>query len=138
MKAPSLKRGYTDPNPHRHRRSGQAWIRVEARGSLGGLDLGIKYKHFEYYEDDDRTQDSDAQRLRLNIGFGRWLSPYRGFRAELGFDYDRNSGDSSVSLSLSLDRSNGRYYRDFRPGDLSFRNLRQRRALERHAGEGWE
>ena len=112
-------------------------VDLGARQLLGDLDLGVRLKHLEYYADDDRAQDSDTQRLKLDLGFGRWLSPHRGLQASLGYEYDTESGDASLALSLSLNRANRRYYRDFRPGDLDFRQLRQRKALEQAASEGW-
>jgi hypothetical protein len=113
-------------------------LSLGARQMVGDLDLGIRYKRYEYFADDDRRRENDTQRLRLDAGFGRWLDPRRGLQAGLSFEYDYDADDASLFLSLSLDRANGRYYRDFRPGEVDFRPLRQRRTLERHVREGWE
>ncbi|MGB5777042.1 MAG: hypothetical protein WBP89_20530, partial [Sedimenticolaceae bacterium] len=114
-----------------------ASVDLGARQLRGDLDLGVRFKHFEYFSDDDRAQGSDTQRLQLEVGFSRWLSPHRGLQAGLVYEYDTKSGDASVALSLSLSRANGRYYQDFRPSDLDFRQLRQRKTLEKMATEGW-
>jgi hypothetical protein len=105
---------------------------------FGDLALGLSYSHFAYFADDDREQASDAQRLRLDADFSRWINPFRGLEARLSYLYDQESGDSSIYLSLSLNYSNGRYYQDFRPGDLDFRSIRQRKVLERQILEGWQ
>jgi hypothetical protein len=110
-------------------------LEIGARQLIGDFDLGARYSHFQYYEDDDRERDSDTQRLWIDVGFSRWLSPYRGVEADLSYVYDSQSGDSSVFLSVSLNLGKGRYYEDYRPGDLDFRSIRQRRALERQASE---
>lgn len=113
-------------------------LSLGARQLVGDLDLELRYMRYEYFADDDRRRGNDAQRLRLDAVFGRWLGPRRGLRASATLDYDFDSNDVSLYLSLSLDLAEGRYYRDFAPGDVDFRPLRQRRMLERHVGEGWQ
>ena len=113
-------------------------LTLGARQLVGDLDLGLRYRRYGFFADDDRTRASETQRLRLDAGFGRWLDPRRGLQAGLALEYDHDTQVVSLLLSLSLDLANGRYYRDFRPGEVDFRPLRQRRTLERHVREGWE
>ncbi len=113
-------------------------LHLGARQLIRDLDLGVRYSRFEYFKDSDRNRSSTTQRLRFDLGYTRWFSSRYGLRSNLSYEYDQGSGDSSIYLSLSLNRSNGRYYRDFRSSELDFRWLRERRLLEQRASSGME
>jgi hypothetical protein len=51
----------------------------------------------------------------------------------LRVQYDAKAEDTSFWLSLGWNRSNGRYYRDFRPSDVDFIAQRNLRALEKES-----
>jgi hypothetical protein len=108
-------------------------VNVGAKQLIGNLDLDINYRHTRYFEDEDRNEANNVNRWRVDLGFSRWLSSSRGLQANLRYEYDQDSADSSIFLTFSFNRSNGRFYQDFRPSDMDFRALRQRRALEQLA-----
>ncbi len=108
-------------------------MNVGVRQLIRDVDLGIRYNRFEYFKDRDRNRASTVQRFRLDLGYTRWFDSRRGLRGDLSVEYDQSSGDYSVFLSFSLNRSKGRYFRDFRSSELDFLWLRERRLLEQQA-----
>jgi hypothetical protein len=100
--------------------------RIGARLLIRDWDIGAEYVATHYFQDEDRSSSLTRERLRLAAQMWRWSSPRNGLQLRLRFDHDRSSSDNSVWLSLIWHRSNGRLFRDFYPGDLRFRGLRER------------
>jgi tetratricopeptide (TPR) repeat protein len=106
--------------------------------TLGGdqlirdLNLGLRYRWRRYFADDDRDTDSNQHHLRLRLDWRRWSTLQAGWH--LGFDWDHqlDTGESSLFLTLRHYRANSRMFRDFRPGTVMFKPLRERYELERH------
>jgi hypothetical protein len=109
-------------------------LRLGGRQLFGDLSVGLDYSWYHYFDDEDRDGSHDTQRLRIDLVSAGWLSPINGWTGKLRYEFDQTSGDSSVWLSLGWNRSNGRYFRDFRPGDTDFVSLRQERALKTGGG----
>jgi hypothetical protein len=100
--------------------------RVGARLLIRDWDIGAEYIATRYFQDEDRSSSLTRERLRLAAQMWRWTSPRNALQLRARFDHDRSSSDNSVWLSLTWHRSNGRQFRDFYPGDLRFRGLRER------------
>jgi len=111
-------------------------VRAGARVLLRDLDLGAEYRGTRYLDDDDRRSSSTRQQLRLETQLWRWSTPRCGLQLRILFDKDLSSADYSAWLGLTVHRSNGRLFRDFRPGDVHFGELRQRIGNERLYGGG--
>lgn len=99
---------------------------------VGDLNLGLSYRWRHYFDDDDRSDNSNQHNLRLRLDWRRWSTPHRGWHVGLNLDHELDSGDTSVFITLSNQRANGRFYRDYRQGAVAFESLRTRHELERH------
>lgn len=102
--------------------------RVGWRQMLGPLRLDANWDGQHYFEDSHRRDDSSGGALKLELGWEHWLA--RQQRLELGVTLQRDlARDSNLfGLSLTWHFGNGRAYRDFRPGEIDLRELRERRA----------
>ncbi|MES9815085.1 MAG: hypothetical protein ABW155_00400 [Candidatus Thiodiazotropha sp.] len=96
------------------------------------LGLGVRYRWRHYFDDDDRADEEQQHNLKLRLDWHRWTSLQAGWRLGFELDHELDSGDTSLFLSLRHHRANGRIYRDFRPGSVSFEPIRSRHELERH------
>lgn len=93
---------------------------------LGKLQLDASYQHHSYFADDLRTQSSNQRAWLLDASWNQWSSQQN--RAESGFRlrHDSDTGAFTGMLYFTWYDSNGRRYRDFRPGEVDFRDLRTR------------
>jgi hypothetical protein len=108
-------------------------VRFGAQQLIGAFDVGVSYSWYRYFEDDDRKNTFSRQRPRLDLGYIGWPSARSGIAANLRYEYDNDSGSSSVWLGLAWNWANGRDYRDYRPGELNLPSLRRRRVHELRA-----
>ncbi len=106
-------------------------VTIGAKQLFGDWQLGLGYRITHYFADGDRDGSSTRLRLRFTVDGLGWISSTDGWQAHFNFDHDHHSGDNSVWLSLAWNRANARRLRDYRPGEIEFRTLRQRRAYER-------
>ena len=87
------------------------------------IDVGYQFTHF--FDDDDRSGSRNRDSVFVEVSQDLWYAP--GSRLELGarfrhdFPDNRNTGFVFVAWHFG----NGRGYRDFWPGDVLFRSLRQ-------------
>ncbi|MEW8040555.1 MAG: hypothetical protein AB2540_15790 [Candidatus Thiodiazotropha endolucinida] len=96
------------------------------------LGLGVRYRWRHYFDDDDRADEDHQHNLKLRLDWRRWMTLQVGWHLAFELDHQLDSGDTSLFLSLRHYRANGRMYRDFRPGVVTFEPLRSRHELERH------
>ncbi|MES9829966.1 MAG: hypothetical protein ABW201_17000 [Candidatus Thiodiazotropha sp.] len=96
------------------------------------LGLGVRYRWRHYFDDDDRAEEEQQHNLKLRLDWHRWTTLQAGWRLGFELDHQLDSGDTSLFLSLRHHRANGRIYRDFRPGTVTFEPIRSRHELERH------
>jgi len=101
---------------------------VGFRQLFGGLRLDVRYRFARFFEDDDRSFDSDRERITLAGFWERW-TPRLG-RWEIGgaMSYDVSEEELSGRLEFSRHFSGGRGLDDFRPVAAGFQSLRERRA----------
>jgi hypothetical protein len=112
-----------------------ATLRAGVRQRFGALGAELSWRHSRFFSDDDREHASRDQRLRLALDWQRWR--WRSDRLGLGavLDYDANDAELSVRLELNWAETGGRGLRDWRPGTLDFRDLRERQRLDALAEE---
>ncbi len=108
-------------------------LRLGSKQLLGDITLGTGYGLTHYLSDGDRERSETRSKFWLEAGYLGFWTPQDGGEATFRVEYDAKSDDTSYWLSFAWHRSNGRYYRDFRPSDVDFIALRKRRALEREA-----
>jgi hypothetical protein len=97
---------------------------------LGDWQVNAAYRWTHYFaqggHDWNRPRASDSQTLRGAIWWdGAWGGTGR-LQAGLEAEYDPDNRDYGIWLSLHWFSDRGRGYRDFRPGTVDFRDLRER------------
>jgi hypothetical protein len=120
-----------DFNPFRPDNAG---FRLGWTQRAGGLEAGLEYAARLFLADAHRRQSFVRHSLALRAAQDFWLR--RRQRIEVGGElrYDLTNEDSSLRFFLAWHFSGGRAYRDFRPGELEFRDLRLQRLLQREEG----
>lgn len=103
---------------------------------LGDVSVGADVAQRYYQRDSDREDKSTRTLLGWQADWRRWFTPRYGFEANIKVQRDLDSGDTSASVGLRFNYANARLYRDYRARDMRFRELRQRRELERHFLDG--
>ena len=106
-------------------------FQLEWRQLLGSLQLNSAYRFGYFFADDDRRQAIDRHTLILEANWEHWRPSRQRFEVEWRVRYDLRSGDMSFLLGFSWHTGAGRAYRDFRPGTIPFRRLRQYRMPQR-------
>lgn len=105
---------------------------VGARQALGACSVEGDYRLRHFMADEDRARSQALDYVDLAFDCDAWTrrastnsAGHRLF-ARLSAAQELDSGDTGWFLSLGVDFSNGRGYRDFRPGEIDFRALRAR------------
>ena len=93
---------------------------------LGRLQLDARYQTKHYFADDQRLNASKQHTWLLDASWNQWSSQQN--RSEIGIQMRHDSDTRAVTgmLTFTWHDSNGRRYRDFRPGEVDFRDLRTR------------
>lgn len=90
------------------------------------IDLDAGYRLNHYFADDDRAEATDRPSLSLELSWDRFV--LSGQRLGLGveFRHDLDNGANNAFVYFAWHESNGRGYRDFRTGEVGFKDLRER------------
>lgn len=93
---------------------------------LGDFQANAFYRHSLYFPDDDRSGTMARNSIGAEFIYNRWLENLD--RLELGatMNWHFETSDFTGALSLTWHFDNGRGFRDFYPGEIEFRDLRQR------------
>jgi hypothetical protein len=102
-------------------------LQLEWKQLLGPLQLHSAYRFGYFLADEDRSQAIDRHTLILEVYWEHWRPSRQRFEVQLQMRYDVQSADLGVLLDFSWHTGAGRAYRDFRPGVMNFRRLRQYR-----------
>jgi hypothetical protein len=102
-------------------------LQLEWKQLLGPLQLHSTYRFGYFLADEDRSQAIDRHTLILEVYWEHWRPSRQRFEVQLQMRYDLQSADLGVLLDFSWHTGAGRAYRDFRPGVMNFRRLRQYR-----------
>jgi hypothetical protein len=94
---------------------------------FGPLQLNLAYRLTGYFADDDRQQSSFQNVVHLDLLLERWHNRRR--RSELRFTIrsDVDTGRSSIGVNVASFVNDARGYRDFAPGSILFRSIREER-----------
>lgn len=96
---------------------------------LGALQVHLGYRLTGFLSDNDRTETSIQNVLRIDVKSEQWNEA--GFRSEVDFSLIHEiNGGTSVGIFFSRYFNDARLYRDFRPGTILFRSLKQERAAK--------
>ena len=107
-------------------------IKVGARQLVGNWQVAAEYLGRRYFPDADRDEGLNRHRLQVAFDWLGWQSASSGWHGRIKIDWDSESGHFSGLMSLAWNWANGRFYRDFRPGETGFLQLRRRRLHEQH------
>lgn len=102
-------------------------LRLEWKQLIGPLQLHTAYRFGYFLADDDRRTSLDRHTLILDARWEHWRPSRQRFDVRLRARYDLRSGDLGFLLGVSWHTGTSRAYRDFRPGTIHFRRLRQYR-----------
>jgi len=102
-------------------------LRAGWRQLLGPVRLHAEYQITHYETDRHRPDSATLDAVRFEILGETWRTRHQRSElgAALGYDLSRNTG--AINLFWRIDFGNGRGFRDYRPGDVDFRELRERR-----------
>ncbi|MCA9135400.1 MAG: hypothetical protein KDB00_01540 [Planctomycetales bacterium] len=118
-----------------------AGLHVGTDQLFGPLQIRLSYRMTEYFADNDRstsrlqnvvyadlqwTQEHGPGRSERRDGWGQWGFSLRS---------DLTNNNTTIGLSYVFYTNDGRGYRDFRPGSILFRPLRDERAARRYLFE---
>lgn len=93
---------------------------------LGNVQLDASYQPLHYYSDNLRTNASTQRTWMLNASWNQWNGQQDRLEAGVQLRHDSDTGAVTAMLYFTWHDSNGRRYRDFRSGDVDFRDLRNR------------
>lgn len=102
-------------------------LRLAWKQLIGPLQLHAAYRFGYFFADDDRNQSLDRHTLILDTRWEHWRPSRQRFDVQLRARYDLRSGDLGIRLGITWHTGPSRAYRDFRPGAINFRRLRQYR-----------
>ena len=93
---------------------------------FGPLELDLGYQLKRFFTDQDRRSESTRSSVLAGLILNVW--PAEGSLVEISarIRQDLDDGETSGSVFLTWYECNGRLYRDFEPGDISFRHLKTR------------
>ena len=102
---------------------------VGADQLFGPVQLHVGYRITGFLSDNDRTDTAIQNVLRIDLKTEKW--DFAGFRSEVDLSVIHEiSGGTSVGINFSRFFNDSRLYRDFRPGSVLFRPLKQQRAVQ--------
>ena len=106
-----------------------AGFTVGADQLFGALQVRLAYRLTGFLSDNDRVETQIQNVLRVDVKSEKWSDA--GFRSEVDFSLIHEiEGGTSVGIFFSRYFNDARLYRDFRPGSILFRSLKQERATK--------
>lgn len=97
------------------------------RQLLGPFQWRTQWVGNHYFADAQRRSDSRNSHLSFELTWEHWLHNQERIEMALALKREIDVGQSLLSYSLTWHFGNGRAYRDFRPAEIDFLDLRQRR-----------
>ncbi|MDH5480121.1 MAG: hypothetical protein OEX11_05110 [Nitrosomonas sp.] len=103
-----------------HIRASAGW-----RQLIGGFEFDARYQFLQFFSDKHRNNNFKRHSFMTSLSFNQWR--FNQQRVEIGIKYRRDFDISSDNglLYLSWHFGRGRMYRDFLPGEINFKNVRQ-------------
>lgn len=84
----------------------------------------VGYRMAQYFHDNHRSRSRTRQQVSFQVGHDFWASARDRIEFGLRFEHDLSGGETGGFISVVWHFSNGRMYRDFDPGSVSFIDLR--------------
>ncbi|VAW85699.1 diguanylate cyclase/phosphodiesterase (GGDEF & EAL domains) with PAS/PAC sensor(s) [hydrothermal vent metagenome] len=97
-----------------------SWRQMVGEGELA---LAISQRYF--LADDERDNSYSSTTLSLQAEWGAWSERWNRWQLQGELNYQLQTGDVSFVLGVSWHGLQGRAYRDFLPGEIFFKLLRQ-------------
>lgn len=105
----------------------------QVRGSFGftqffrGAIFRAEYRYARLLEDDDRNTARDRQQIEADLSYELWTNAHSRLEARSALEHNLSNGDTGFFVLFAWHFGNGRGFRDFAPGRLQFRSLRELR-----------
>lgn len=97
------------------------------RQLLGPFQWRTQWSAHYYFADAQRSSDSRNSQLSFELSWEHWLRNQERLDMALTLKHEPATGQNLLTYALTWHFGNGRGYRDFRPGEIDFSDLRQRR-----------
>jgi hypothetical protein len=107
-------------------------LRTGWKQLMGVLQLNAGYRYTYYFADNDRADPINRHFLRLELLYDIWLANQYRLEAGLMVEHELESSKNSGLFFCSWHLGNGRGYQDFRPGEIDFLGIRQRRVTQKN------
>ena len=108
-----------------------ARLELDAAQLFGDTEVNVGYRTTRYFADADRNQGVTRHAVSVGLTRDFWHAGRERVQVGIDFQHEFTRNVSSLNVSLVWHFDTNRRYRDFRPDDLRFRDLRERRAAER-------
>jgi hypothetical protein len=97
---------------------------------LGDLQVNVGYEFLMFFRNEDRNASTSKHLFDLEVTGYVW--PWHRDRMEIGvgWQHDFTRHENSINVYLTWFFGNNRRFLDFRPDEVDFRDLRERRAAE--------
>ena len=95
------------------------------RQMLGEGELALAISQRYFLADDERDNSYSSTTLSLQAEWGAWSERWNRWQLQGELNYQLQTGDVSFVLGVSWHGLQGRDYRDFLPGEIFFKPLRQ-------------
>ena len=94
---------------------------------IGAFQVNASYRSIVFLPDNDRAKLSTRDQVTLEINWQKWLAHQDRIELGLSLTGDSLREDFAGMLVFAWHFSEGRAYRDFRPGSVDFMDIKQRR-----------
>ncbi len=95
------------------------------RQMLGEAELALAISQRYFLADRERDNSYSSTTLSLQAEWGQWDGAWNRWQLQGELNYQLQTGDVSLVLGVSWQGLQGRAYRDFLPGEIFFKPLRQ-------------
>ncbi|MEQ1738800.1 MAG: hypothetical protein ABL884_02750 [Methyloglobulus sp.] len=99
---------------------------------LGSVTLDASYRITYYQPDGDRNNASKRSYAGLELNWQQWTDHQNRFELGAQYSYDIERKAHLATLSFTYHFGEGRSLRDFAPGEIDFRDIRQRQFVDGH------
>lgn len=96
---------------------------------MGNVSLDAAYRISFFQNDNDRSRSIKRHATKLKLTWQVWTNKMNRFEVSSQYQYDIDRKAHLGMLSFSYHLGVGRKYRDFKPGKIDFRHIRERQSL---------
>ncbi len=99
---------------------------------FGAVSLDASYRINYYLNDNNRLRASQRQFTKLNLNWQPWITQHKHIEIDAQYNYDIEKNAHLGMLSFTYHFGGTRGYRDFKPGEIDFRQIRERQRLDEY------